>query len=135
MPLEYRIEKGKKLVYVTGNGVITFSELMDHIEELSRASEYQSPMKKLVDYRTVTRIELSSSQSKAFAAKKGGFKNIFAGETCALVAPSDVVFGTARVHDTLFGFEEADIEMTVFRDLAEALTWLGLDPLDESYGG
>jgi hypothetical protein len=46
MPLTYEIIEDKKLVFCIGTGRITFSELMNHIEELSTDPKYKKPMLK-----------------------------------------------------------------------------------------
>ena len=53
MPLKYKIIESKKLVYLKGIGNVTFSELMNHIDELSQDPKYKAPMKKLVDHRQI----------------------------------------------------------------------------------
>jgi len=50
MPLEYKIIESKKLLYVKGVGAVSFSELMNHVDELSQDPKYKASMKKLVDY-------------------------------------------------------------------------------------
>ena len=124
MPVTYKIIPGKKLVYATGTGDVTFAELMRHIEDLSRDPEYKAPMRKLVDYREVTQIDLSPEESESFALKKSLYGDRFAGEKCAIVAPRDTGFGVARAHSTLIGFKDVDIETQVFRDFDKALQWL-----------
>lgn len=124
MPLEYKIIEEKKLVHVTGWGIITFSELLSHINELGKDPGYKKPMKKLIDYRQVSNVELSMTESESFAQTKAELSDIFSEEKCAIVAPKDVTFGTARIHDSLIEMKEPNIETEVFRDFDQALDWL-----------
>ena len=124
MSLKYDIIEDLNLVLAVGEGVISFSELMDHIEQLGKDPKYKKPMKKLVDYRKVDSIQMSSSESETFAQKKAGLGAVFVGERCAIVAPVDPAYGMARVHDSLMDYKEPGIETSVFRDLDEATTWL-----------
>ncbi len=126
MALKYKILKNIKTVYVIGDGVITFSELMEHLDKLAHDPDYEAPMKKLVDYRKIKDIELSKNESDIFAYEKAKRKDIFSGEKCAIVAPFDSSFGIARVHDTLIGLKEPNIITMVFRDFNKALEWLGI---------
>ena len=66
MSLKYDIIEDLNLVLAVGEGVISFSELMDHIEQLGKDPKYKKPMKKLVDYRKVDSIQMSSSESETF---------------------------------------------------------------------
>jgi hypothetical protein len=124
MPLKYEIIEDLNLVLAVGKDIISFTELMDHLEELSKDPKYKKPMKKLVDYRKVDSIQLTSSESETFAQKKAGLGDVFIGEQCAIVAPVDPAYGMARVHDSLIDYKEPGISTSVFRNWDEALTWL-----------
>jgi len=126
MALKYKIIKSKKIVYVIGNGVITFSELIRHIDELAQNPDYKAPMKKLVDYRNIESLDLSMSESEIFAQRKAELDDIFSGEKCAIVDTFDSSFGMARVHDTLIGLKNPNIDTMVFRDFIKAQEWLGI---------
>jgi hypothetical protein len=126
MALRYEINEAKKLVYAIGTGVVSFSELMNHMEEISQDPRYQAPMRKLVDYRDIKSIELSMDESEIFAKKKASLDSVFAGEKCAVVSPSDIGFGMARIHDSLLDKENPNIDFVVFRKFEDALTWLGV---------
>jgi hypothetical protein len=131
MALKYKIIKSKKIVYVTGNGVITFSELIQHINELAQDPDYKAPMKKLVDYRNIERLDLSMSESELFAQRKAELDEIFSEEKCAIVTDVDSSFGVARVHDTLISFKNPNIVTMVFRDFIKAQEWLGIELDDD----
>lgn len=130
MPLKYRIIEDRKLVYVTGEGDITFPELMSHIEELARDPGYKAPMKKLVDYRNATLNEISMKESDIFTQRKASLCDVFAGEQCAIVAPRDADFGMSRSHNAKI--ERSNVNTSVFRNLDDALKWLDvkLDPAE-----
>lgn len=131
MALKYKIINSIKTVYVIGQGVITFTELVDHINKLAHDQDYNAPMKKLVDYRTIESIDLSTSESEIFAHEKAQLNDTFSGEQCAIVAPLDSSFGMARVHDALIGLKDPDIDTMVFRDFDKAKEWLGIDVDDD----
>ncbi|MEJ2053747.1 MAG: hypothetical protein P8X42_07485 [Calditrichaceae bacterium] len=124
MSLKYEVIEKFKLILATGEGVITFSELMNHLEQLSQDPKYKRPMKKLVDYRRVTSIQMSSTESETFAQRKASLAKVFIGEQCAIVAPFDPAYGIARVHDSLMDFKEPGIVISVFRNWDEAVNWL-----------
>lgn len=130
MPLKYEVVESKKLVYVIGTGVVTFYELMHHIEKLGQDRRYKAPMKKLVDYRQIQYLDLSMHEQKALAQKKVEFNALYAGEKCAIVAPTDVGFGIARIHGALV--DDSIIETMVFRDINGALAWLGIELDDDN---
>ena len=127
MPVRYKIIKEHNLVLTTGAGTISFDELMAHIAQLSSDPDYKKPMKNLIDYRNVKSIRMSSSESEVYANKKADLSNIFFGEKCAIVAPTDSTYGMARIHDSLMDYFEPGIETSVFREWQEAREWLNLE--------
>ena len=54
--------------------------------------------------------------------KKTSVKELFSGEKCAIVAPTDYGFAIARVHGALS--EGSNRDTSIFRDFNDALTWL-----------
>jgi len=126
MPIEYDIDEHRRLVLVTGTGVVTHDDVLEHLAELSEDDRYQAPMKKLIDYRDVSDIQISTDASVVIAATKKKLSERFAGEKCAFVASKDAVFGTARVHEARV--EGAGISTSVFRDIEAAMTWLEVNP-------
>jgi hypothetical protein len=98
MPLKYEIIGSKKLLYVKGIAAVSFSELMDHVDELCQDPKYKAPMKKLVDYRQIKKLDLSMDEQERFVEKKTSVKELFSGEKCAIVAPTGYGFALARVH-------------------------------------
>lgn len=133
MPLKYIIVESKKLVYLQGIANVSFSELMNHIDELCQDPKYKPPMKKLVDHRQIKKLDLTMKEQEYFVEKKVSFRELFSGEKCAIVTPTDFVSALARVHSALI--EESNIETSIFRNFNEALTWLGIEFDDEIIKG
>ena len=129
MPLEYTFIESKKLVYLKGIGTVSFSELMNHIDELFQNPKYKPPMKKLVDHRQIKKLDLTMKEQELFAEKKASFRELFSGEKCAIVSPTDFVSALARVHASIN--EGSNIDTSVFRDFNEALTWLDIELDDD----
>ena len=121
MPIEYDIIEDKQLILAKGSGVVTGSDVIRHLDTLAADDKYTMPMKKLVDYRTIDSIRISSEEAGLIAQKKS-LINKFTGERCAFVSPEDLTYGTSRVHQALV--ESADINTAVFRRIEEALEWL-----------
>ncbi len=133
MPLKYEIIESKKLLYVKGIGAVFFPELMNHVDELCQDPKYKAPMKKLIDYRQIKKLDLSMDEQERFVEKKASVEKVFSGEKCAIVAPTDFGFALARVHAALS--EGSDLDTSIFRDFNEALTWLGVELDDELISG
>ena len=126
MPIEYEIYTEQKLVFAKGIGVVTESDVLKHLNELSADKNYLAPMKKLIDYRSIESIDISAGGAYKIADKKQAYSNIFKGEKCAIVVPAALTFGTSRVHQMLV--ENADLNTEVFHLLGDALNWLDVTP-------
>lgn len=121
MPIEYNIDEEQQLVWVTGSGTITGKDVISHLGLLAHDTSYIPPMKKLVDYRNIETIKITQDEAETIAQTKNSFNNKFAGEICAFVAPVDLTYGTARVHQARVG---NDIDIKVCRTIEEALEYL-----------
>ncbi len=107
-------------------GVVTLAELLAHQDRLTADPDFAPGFRQLMDLTQVSRFDTQPSDLYTVAARK-----VFGpGSRRAIVAASDSNFGLAR------GFElmraavtkgKSEEEIMVFRDLAEARQWLGLE--------
>lgn len=122
MPWRYRIDKELGTVFSEGYGVFTEADLKGHQDALLADSDFDPAYRQLYDLSEVTRLAVSSAFINSFA-RRAVFS---AASKRAIVAPEDVVFGSARSfeawHDSL------PSEVRVFRGSVEARRWLDLDP-------
>ncbi len=125
MPINYDIIKKEAIVMAVGSGIVTADEVLSHLKCLGEDCNYKSPMKKLVDYRNIERIDISSDQAETIASKKKTLKSKFANEKCAFISPEDHSFATIRVHQALMN--GTDINTAVFRDYESAIEWLNIE--------
>jgi hypothetical protein len=125
MALEYEIIEDKRLVHAKGSGVVTGNDVIKHLDTLAADERYIAPMKKLVDYRFIERMEVSNEEAYRIALKKERMSKKFAGERCAFVSPKDLTFGATRVHQALI--DDDVINTEVFRRIEDALEWLGVE--------
>ena len=68
---------------------------------------------------------LTSQDVRKLARAPEGISRVRAGGKTAIVAPTDLSFGLARMYEFSVDLEDAGIELRVFRSRAEALEWLG----------
>lgn len=126
MPFDYVIDREAGIVFSTGIGAVTLAELTGHQDRLTSDPDFKPDFRQLVDLTKVDHFNTKLSDLHALAAR-----NVFGpGSRRAIVANSELHFGMAR------GFElmraaltkgENREEIMVFRDLAEARSWLGLE--------
>lgn len=132
MPIKYKIIEERKLVYAVGEGQINYADLLGHIDALSADKLYRGPMKKIVDYRNASAINLTAADVKLFTTQKGRLINVFKGERCAVVTNAGLSYDLARMHSAFIG--EYGICANVFRNVNEALAWLPVDITEKELG-
>ena len=125
MTVGYTFFERLKLVYVNITDTVTFEQLATYLKSLSQDVHYRPPMKKLVDFRGCRKYDLTGDQAEKFAALNRDLSNCFPSEKCAIVAPGDLEYGMSRAHEMYIS--GSGLDMQVFRQLPEALDWLGIE--------
>ncbi len=121
MPASDRIDKSLGLVFTTGEGVLTAQDILTHQQRLRDDPDFGPSYDQLIDLRDVIEFSVSGAEMRTIAAH-----HLFnEGSRRAIVAETRFSFGMARMYEILREAEPDQIK--VFRDMAEARRWLGLD--------
>lgn len=120
MPIRYRIDPKRGLVLTTATGVLTDDELLAHKRKLRADPDFRPDMCELSDVRQVTRLEVTPQGVQQFVEQDKSSEQ--PNYRLAIVARADVVFGMARMYQTLT--EKSGTQVGVFRDLETAEAWL-----------
>ena len=123
MPISYHIEKDAGRVVLEFRGTITDRELFATYEALYADPSHRVGLDELTDCREVERVDVTTGALVALAASTA---RLLDGKQqtwrVAIVAPSDVVFGMARMYEAFRA--ESPEQVQVFRDRAAAEAWL-----------
>jgi hypothetical protein len=120
MPLDYVIDKQRRLVTSTASGIVTYPELIAHQNRLKNDPDFDPSFDQLVDGTAVTKLELTTDNVRAIARQR-----LFgAGSRQAFATSSEFAFGMARMFELYR--ESAGIErpVKVFNGLEPAQEWL-----------
>ena len=121
MPVSYRIDKSLGLVFTTAEGVLTVQDILTHLHRLRDDPDVDSSCDQLIDLRDVIEFAASTAEMQTIADH-----NLFNERSRrAIVAETDMSFAMARMYEMLR--ESKPDQIMVFRDMAEARRWLGLD--------
>ncbi len=122
MPISHRIDESLGLVLTTAQGVLTEQDIRTLRQRLREDSDFDPNYDHIIDLRDVVGFEISAAEMREIADQHYIFN-----ESCreAIVAKKDISFGMARMYEMLRGSKSGEIK--VFRDMAEARHWLGLD--------
>jgi len=120
MPVDYRISVPHHLVISRAWGVMSDQEMFAHARKVAADPTFRPDMRQVADLRHVTRFGLDSASVDTLVRL-----NPFGpGARRALLVGSDVAFGMARMYQLTR--EPAPDDVAVFREVHEALAWLGL---------
>jgi hypothetical protein len=121
LPVTYTIERERRLVLSVASGVVTAEEFLEHGKRLGEDPDFEPSFDQILDLRAATPIELPTAALKGMAS----LRLFGAGSRRALVAPRDLVFGLARMYESLRA--DAPESLRSFRTIEEARRWLGLE--------
>lgn len=131
MPCEYLIDPKRRLVTSRGTGTFRYRDYLEHIEKMGPDPRFRPAFNHLVDCRGFEHLDLTSAEIQAI-----GRLTVFdSNSRRAFVVASLLHFGLARMF-AAFRARSHRQETAVFRNLADAVAWLGLpanyDPASEA---
>ena len=121
VPYKYRIDKARRAVLLTLTGTLTEAELQDGRRAVAANADFEPGFCNLTDATGVTRVEASSDFLRDYG--KGALHDLAARR--AIVVSSDALFGLSRMYG--LSLKAGAGSVRIFRNLAEAKRWLGLD--------
>ena len=121
MPLRYWIDKERRLVVLTGSGILTFQEVKEQQDRLLQDPDLNPDFDQLVDLTAVTIYDVTVDEAKTLARRQ-----VYSPTSRrALVARDAATYGLARMMQTHRAIAKVQSEARVFYDRKEALEWLG----------
>ena len=128
MPIEYHIDHARRLVVATGHGTLIDADVFGYQREVWSRPDVAG-YDELVDVSRVEKVVLPSADRVRDLAELAVAMDAPASPSrFAIVAPSDLTFGLARMYETYRGLAGGGTKQVgVFRTRDDALTFLGLD--------
>jgi hypothetical protein len=121
VPVTYRLDGANRLIYTTCTGPVTVAEVVDHFRVLEQDPCCPDHVDVLLEVKDGTTVPKSNELQQVTRAIERIRGRVQFG-TCAIVAPTDVLFGKMRMFEV---FAEAYFDETqVFRTCGEAEVWL-----------
>jgi hypothetical protein len=119
MAFAYVVDPGRSLVLSRGFDTLTDADLLNHVRSVRANAAFRGDMCQLADFRDVVQIAISAAGIRELAALNPWGP----GARRAVVVGSDYAYGMARMYQIIR--EPSEEELEIFRDLGEALDWLG----------
>lgn len=127
MALNYRFERNRRLVLITGFGVIGPAEIVANREALLSDPDFDRSFDALVDFTRVPETSLNLDALRTLSREP-----LFSGASRIAVVttlpPEDMtLFGMARLYETYREVSNMGDRLRVFKTLEDARKWLGVD--------
>jgi hypothetical protein len=128
MPIRIRVDPAARVRHSVLEGTIGDDELVDAYAAVLGDPDFDPTLNDLVDACTVRRIDVTPAGLRRLADLVRQIDRLALPTKIAIVAPDDVAYDTARMYETLRAGQHAPAEHRVFRGMADARRWLGLEP-------
>lgn len=122
MPISYQIDVKHQLVLTTASGTLTDDDVLQFKFRLVRDPDFRPGMSELSDIRNVEKIEVTTIGIRQMVEQDKKDAKFIASHRLAMVASDDVVYGMARMYQTLT--ESTMDNVKIFRDINEAHAWI-----------
>jgi hypothetical protein len=125
MPISYRIDPQRNLVLTTASGALGDADILELKRALRSDPRVSANMRQLSDVRLVTDLRVTPAGVRQMVAADVDQGTPPPEYRLAIVTGQDVVFGMARMYQTLTDASRQHVG--VFRSLEEAEAWLSAD--------
>ncbi|HTR68268.1 MAG TPA: hypothetical protein VMH85_20985 [Terriglobales bacterium] len=120
MPFESVIYPQRRLIVTTGTGVLTGEEGLACCVGLKKRPEFDPSFDQLLDLTAATKFNASPDDMRRIAQE-----SLFSPSSRrAIIAIEPGIFGLARMFEAFRGLSDVGEQVSVFRDMKQALDWL-----------
>lgn len=127
MSVEYTFDEDNKVLYTRFFGEITAQDLKGQAEAIGADPRIGPGVRELVDLSGIEKIGGSTSALEQNIRIDRKHSEKLAGLRTAIVAPTDLLYGFARIYQSLCEVQDAPSVVEVFRNELDARKWLGLE--------
>lgn len=125
--LNYRLEKNRRLVLITGVGVIGRNEIVANREALLSDPDFDRSFDALVDFSQVPETSLNSDALRTLSREPLFSRASRIAVVTTLPPGNMTLFGMARLYETYREVSNMGDHLRVFKTLEDAREWLSVD--------
>jgi hypothetical protein len=128
MPLDYRIDRERRVVFATAPRILSDEDVFTYQREAWSRTDLAG-FDEVVDLSLVEELALSSGDRVRALAELAATMDVpGASSKLAIVAPHDLAYGFARMFETYRTMNPGGGKVvSVFRSMKAALDWLGVE--------
>jgi hypothetical protein len=134
MPIRIQVDSAARLRLAVFEGTIGDDDLIDAYAAVLGDPDFDPTLNDLVDGRAIRRLDVTPAGVRRLAELVQQIDHFSLPTKVAVVAADDFAYDTARMYEALRVDQRAPAEHRVFRDMAEARRWLGLEPEEAGSG-
>ncbi len=127
MAVRVRVDAAARVRHSVLEGTVGDDDLVDAYAAVLSDPDFDATLNDLVDARGVRRVDVTPAGVRRLAELVQQIDRLALPTKVAVVAPDDVAYDTARMYESLRLAQNAPAQHRVFRDMAEAWRWLGLE--------
>lgn len=127
MPIEYAYDERRNFLQTRFFGTITDEDIRKHSEAVAADPRIRLGLRELVDLTDIEEIRASSASLELIIKIDMAHSDKFADQRTAIIAPTNLLFGYARMYQTMVDLQNSSSKIGVFRTPEEAKKWLGPD--------
>ena len=132
MPIDIRVDSAERVRYSYVTGVVTDADAIDAYERVVDDPDFDPTLDVIADMTGVARLEVTASRVRELAERRARNARLNAARPrVAIVAPSDVMFGLARMYESSGPRDDGSRRYLVCRTMGEARAWLSLPERSE----
>jgi hypothetical protein len=128
MPIQIRTDPTVRLRHTIMGGTVDDDELVDAYSAVLADPNFDPTLNDLVDARAVRRVDVTPVGVRRLAELVQQIDRLSLPTKIAVVTGDDIAYNAARMYEAIRAGQNAPAEHRVFRDIAEARAWLGLEP-------
>ena len=117
------IDKERKLAEITANGRVNVLELKDIFLEIVEHEDWQAGFNMLCDYSGIENFDVTTKDIDDITKWQTSIDALIGDGRCAVVACRDAVYDMSRMWEIISS--ECSQQICVFRQMNDAVTWLG----------
>ena len=129
MPLEYRIDRERRVVFATASRTLSDEDVFTYQREAWSRSDLAG-YDEVVDLGLVEDLVMASGDRVRALAELASAMEVpgASSSKLAIVAPQDLAYGFARMFETYRTMNQGGAKLvSVFRSMQAALDWLGAE--------
>ena len=128
MPISCTIHADLGLLVTRYVGIVTNDEFVEVYRSILDGSEFRHGFNELVDFQEIKELKITADAMRNVSALVSHFyKGSSESTRTAILAPRSDLYGIGRMYSAYADPDSEEVK--VFKDVSEAMRWLGLNPV------